>query len=141
MRKLAENTIVQSSLVHNPFSRLKGLVKEAQSTAAVPGRRGTQKETVSTHSSEEELFMEAMSGVNPLKKNRTSGENIEIKQVVKLRQANKTDYCLYERSIVRWRGGSNLCAVAQPASYQKIRKIKSNRNTRYRFRTAYSKKR
>ncbi|MEN6374743.1 MAG: Smr/MutS family protein [Smithella sp.] len=91
MKKSAENTIVQSSLVHNPFSRLKGVVEKAQSTTVAPVRKETQKETVSNNPSEEELFRKAMAGVSPLAKNHAAGKNAEINRVENFSRINEDE--------------------------------------------------
>ncbi len=93
MKKPAENICLKSSLVHNPFTRLKGLVERGNSSSAKDlGQEAPQKEeTVSPYLSEEELFKEAMSGVNPLVKNRAAGKNIAIRQTKKFSSANEDE--------------------------------------------------
>ncbi len=93
MKKPTENCCLKSSLVHNPFTRLKGLVERVNSSSSTDLRKETIKEekTVSKHLSEEELFKEAMSGVDPLVKNHAAGKNITIKQTEKLSQTNKDE--------------------------------------------------
>ncbi|MEN6489883.1 MAG: Smr/MutS family protein [Smithella sp.] len=91
MKKPAENICLKSSLVHNPFTRLKGLAERVQSTAASPAHKETEQETVSNNPSEEELFREAMSGVDPLVKNHAAGKNVAIKQIEKFSSANEDE--------------------------------------------------
>jgi DNA-nicking Smr family endonuclease len=93
MKKPAENICLQSSLVHNPFTRLKGLVDRANSSSSTDLRKNIHKEeeTVSNNLSEEELFKEAMSGVNPLVKNQATRKNVAIKQTEKLRDADEDE--------------------------------------------------
>ncbi|NTW07587.1 MAG: DNA mismatch repair protein MutS [Syntrophaceae bacterium] len=93
MKKPAENICLKSSLVHNPFTRLKGLVERVHSSSSTDLRKETikEKETVSKYLSEEELFKEAMSGVDPLVKNHAAGKNVAIKQIEKFSSANEDE--------------------------------------------------
>jgi len=83
MKKYAANNIMTSSLVHNPFTRLKGLVEKGNSLSAKDLKQGalSQEETGSQDPSEEELFHQAMSGVNPLAKKHAAGKKVAAKRV------------------------------------------------------------
>ncbi len=73
----------QSSLMHNPFGRLKGLVDRSNLSPSRPAPRTPHmaKEPASAPQSEEQLFFKAMEGVSPLTNNRVPGKNAGIKCV------------------------------------------------------------
>ena len=85
MKKYAANNIVASSLVHNPFTRLKGLVERGNSSSAKDFKQAalSKEETGPQYLSEEELFHQAMSGVNPLAKKYAAGKKVAAKRVEK----------------------------------------------------------
>jgi DNA-nicking Smr family endonuclease len=93
MKKPAENIPLKSSLVHKPFNCLKGLAERIHLSSSSPVRKETQreKEIVSNYQSEEELFCEAMCGVNPIAKNHASGKNVERNQGEKFRYTNEDE--------------------------------------------------
>jgi DNA-nicking Smr family endonuclease len=83
MKKHAANNIVASSLMHNPFAGLKGLVERGNSSSAKDLKHEalSKEETESQFLSEEELFHQAMSGVNPLAKKHAAGKKVAAKRV------------------------------------------------------------
>jgi DNA-nicking Smr family endonuclease len=86
-KKLADSIPLESSLKHNPFGRLKGLVEQKHLPPSTPVQKESQreKETVSGYQSEEELFHEAVAGVNPIAREHVVGENAKIKLEEKFR--------------------------------------------------------
>lgn len=84
-KKVASSTTMKSSLMHNPFNRLKDLVDRKNLPPSRPAHEASQqkKETVCDHQPEERLFHEAMAGVNPIARDPIAGENLKMKLVEK----------------------------------------------------------
>ena len=86
-KKVVDSTPPKSSLVHNPFGHLKGLVDRKDLPPSRPAHKASQrkKEPASDPRHEEQLFFEAMEGVNPITRNHVVAENVEIKPVERLK--------------------------------------------------------
>ena len=81
-KKVIDSTLLKSSLTHNPFDRLKGLVggrKDLPPSGPAHNASPRKKEPASDPLHDEQLFIEAMEGVNPIAKDHVVGENIEMK--------------------------------------------------------------
>lgn len=78
---------LKSSLVHNPFDRLKGLVDRKDLPPSRPVHQESQKkkETQCDPQPEEQLFLEAMEGVNPIARDQVVEKKIEMKLAEKSR--------------------------------------------------------
>ncbi len=73
----------KSSLMHNPFDRLKGLVDRQTLPSSRPAPQAPQmnREPASAPQSEEQLFLEAMKEVKPIAKNHVLSKNRRIERV------------------------------------------------------------
>lgn len=80
-KKVINSIPLKSSLMHNPFDRLKNLVDCKDLSPAKPAHKDYQKEKepASDPQHEEQLFLEAMEEVHPITKDHVVVENIEIK--------------------------------------------------------------
>jgi DNA-nicking Smr family endonuclease len=67
-KKVTDISSSKASLIHNPFNHLKGLVDREDLPPSMPANKSSQrkKETISDQQPEEQLFLEAMKGVNPI---------------------------------------------------------------------------
>jgi DNA-nicking Smr family endonuclease len=79
-KKVIDITSEKSSLEHNPFDRLKGLMKNKVPPPPTPVNQSSQpkNEPVPDQLSEEQLFYEAMKGVHPIPKDYAAPANVEI---------------------------------------------------------------
>jgi DNA-nicking Smr family endonuclease len=92
-KMLTDNVPLKSSLVHNPFGCLKGLVEPKHLPQFAPEQKESpvEQNTVCQFQSEEDLFFEAMAGVNPITKERITGNNVGIKLINKSRYTFEND--------------------------------------------------
>jgi DNA-nicking Smr family endonuclease len=83
MKDVIDNTPVKSPLMYNPFNRLKGLVDPKDRPPSRPTHQASQmeKEPASDPQPEEQIFLEAMEGVNPLARDHVVDKNIEVNPV------------------------------------------------------------
>ena len=86
-KKVAGSTTMQSSssFMYNPFNRLKDLIDHKNLPLSRPAYEASQrkKESASDHQPEEQLFYEAMAGVNPIARDHIAVENLKMKLVEK----------------------------------------------------------
>ncbi len=86
-KNVINGSYLKSSLMFNPFDRLKGLVncKDIPHSRPFHPESTSKKETSSNPQPDEQLFLEAMAGVNPITKNQAVGGNAEVKPEEKSR--------------------------------------------------------
>lgn len=86
-KNVINNPPLKSSLVHNPFDRLKGLVDRKDLPHSRPVHQESQKnkEAQCDPQPEEQLFLEAMEGVNPIARDQVVEKKIEMKLAEKSR--------------------------------------------------------
>jgi len=80
-KKVIDDLPPRTSLMHHPFDRLKGLVDRKELPLSRPAHKSSQeeKEQASVPQREEQLFHEAMAGVNPLIRDHYIAANFDIK--------------------------------------------------------------
>jgi DNA-nicking Smr family endonuclease len=83
----------KSTLIHNPFGQLKGLVNREELPPSRPPQKTSQrrKEPASDPRHEEQLFLEAMEGVNPIARDHAVEAKIEIKLAESLKNIPKNE--------------------------------------------------
>jgi DNA-nicking Smr family endonuclease len=76
-----DNLTLQSLLMHSPFARLKGMVERRDLPASRPVHEESQRKEAKhlDPRPEEALFLEAMEGVKPIKREAVAGEAMERK--------------------------------------------------------------
>lgn len=81
-RNVIAGTPLPSSLKHNPFACLKGLVGRQDLPPSRPARHASprEEEAAGDPLPEGELFLAAMEGVHPIARDQVSGENIARKR-------------------------------------------------------------
>ncbi len=81
-KKTVGNASLESSFSNRPFDRLKGLIdrKKLPSSSHAQNIPQIDKEPTPAPQSEEQLFLEAMEGVNPIAQEHAAGENNRIQQ-------------------------------------------------------------
>src|SRR3990172_8838654 len=80
-KRVMASAHLKASLMHNPFDRLKGLVDRKDLPPSRPPHQASlrEKERASDPQPEEQLFLEAMAGVNPIARDQVVEEDIEMK--------------------------------------------------------------
>ena len=80
-KKSADIVSEKSSLEHTPFSRLKGLIdrKNLPPTASAGKASPKKQEAATGQPSEEQLFSEAMKGVQPISRDQAAPKHVAIK--------------------------------------------------------------
>jgi len=96
-KKTADITFGDSPLAHNPFDRLKGLVKGKPPGSSSPAGHSikNQAEKTKEQPSEEQLFLAAMKGVHPI-----PGERVP-KEPAAIRVSEKHEYFLEDDAVSR----------------------------------------